>query len=478
MQTLLIGFIVYFIIIGLISLASYLTTQKKNAGYSQTILADRSINYVLTAFSAHASDMSDWLFMAFPAALYSGGMINAWIAIGLVAGMTIVWKYIAPQLRIATEKYHAMTLSTYFEHRFNDTSGTIRLLSALTCLLFFAVYIAAGLKGFGFIAESVFGLSYTTGLIIALICVISYIILGGYKALAWIDCFQAIFLLIIIFYVPFTALSYIGGFDAIKAAANSKNISLSLLPQSWTQIINTLLMSLSWAVGYLGTPHILTKFMGMKNVTEMTKARYIGLSWQVSVLMAAGLVGLIGIAFFPYTLANKELVFVEMVKHIFSPLHGGFILSAIAGATLSVMTAQILVLVSVFTEDIYRTLCSKNASEKELLWVYRLSIIIIACASFFVSLNKTQSIQLLVHYAWMGFGCSFGPLVLLALHTTYINKYGAYASIITGTLIAALWHHMGYFYLLTHYGLDIPAVLPGFMINIASAYGITWVTKK
>src|SRR5256885_12395038 len=199
MELLLVGFIVYFIIISFIAFASYLTT-KKSSQYAQVILGDRSINYVLTAFSAHASDMSDWLFMAFPAALYGGGMINAWIAIGLVAGMYFVWKYIAPTLRTATEKLNAMTLSTYFEKRFTDTSGAIRLISAIISLFFFAVYIAAGLKGFGFLAESVFELSYITGIIIAIVCVVSYIILGGYKALAWIDCFQALFLLIIIFY--------------------------------------------------------------------------------------------------------------------------------------------------------------------------------------------------------------------------------------------------------------------------------------
>ncbi len=478
METLLIGFICYFIMIGIISLASYLTTQKNSSDYSQVILGNRSINYVLTAFSAHASDMSDWLFMAFPAALYGGGMINSWIAIGLVCGMTFVWKYIAPALRTETEKYNALTLSTYFEHRFNDNTGVIRLLSALTSLLFFAVYIAAGLKGFGFLAESVFHLPYTTGLLIALVCVTSYIIVGGYKALAWIDCFQALFLLIVIFYVPYVAFFHVGGFTAIAQAASLRHISLNILPSSWTEAINTLLMAASWMVGYAGMPHILTKFMGMKNVSEMKKAQYIGLAWQISVLTAAGLVGLIGIAYFPHILPNKELVFVEIVKNLFSPLTVGFILSAIAGSTLSVMTAQVLVLVSVFTEDLYHRTFRKNASEQELVWVYRLTILMIVCASFFVSLNKNQSIQQLVHYAWMGFGCAFAPLVLLSLHSTYINKYGAYASIITGSVVAALWHFTCHDFLLVHYGFDIPAILPGFTLNIMSAYFVTKCTQK
>lgn len=478
MQLILVGFIIYFVIIGLIAVTSYLKTKTRTNEYTQVILGNRSINYVLTALSAHASDMSDWLFMAFPAALYVGGLVNAWIAIGLVGGMWITWQFIAPQLRTATEKLNAMTLSTYFEKRFNDTSGMLRLMSAVMCLLFFAVYIAAGLKGFGFLAESVFNLSYTTGTLIAVICVVLYIILGGYKALAWIDCFQALFLLLVIFFVPIVGFSRINGWNEIVTIAAQKNIPLTLWPDTWLGIINALLMSFSWAVGYFGTPHILTKFMGIADVKEMAKAKYIGLSWQISVLIAAGLVGLIGIAYFPETLANKELVFVEMVKDLFSPLITGFILSAVAGATLSVMTAQVLVLVSVLTEDLYKSMLRPGASNRELLLVYRLSIILIALLSFLFSLDKTSSIQQLVYYAWMGFGTAFGPLVLLSLHSTYINRYGAGASILVGGSIASVWYLIGQPFFLIKYGIDIPAVIPGFFLSIVCAYVISYMTRK
>jgi sodium/proline symporter len=478
MSLLLVGFITYFFIIGVIALASYINNKKNKAQYSEVILGNRSINYVLTALSAHASDMSDWLFMAFPAALYTGGLVNAWIAIGLIGGMFTVWQYIAPQLRRATEKYNCFTLSTYFEKHFDDTSGIIRLVSAILSIIFFAVYIAAGLKGFGFIAESIFNIPYAVGLIVALVCAVLYIILGGYRALAWIDCFQALFLFIVIFYVPYSALIHIGGYSAVIAAAAQKHISLALLPDTWTGIINTLLMAISWAVGYFGTPHILTKFMGINDVREMTKAQYIGMTWQISVLSAAGLVGLIGIAYFPEMLANKELIFIEIVKDLFKPLTMGFILSAVAGATLSVITAQILVLVSVITEDLYHTTLRKNATQKELLWVYRFSILLIAFLSFCISLNKTSSIQQLVHYAWMGFGCAFGPLVILSLHSTYINKYGAYASIIIGGIIATTWHAIGLPFFAAHYTLEIPAVIPGFLLSIIGAYIISRATKK
>lgn len=480
MHLYLVGFVFYFIIVGLIGLAAYLNKSKSKLGsdYTGAILGNRSINYFLTALSAHASDMSDWLFLALPAALYGGGLVNIWIAIGLVCGMWLTWTWIAPDLRRQTEKNNSYTLSTFFENHFEDNSGVLRLLSAAMSLLFFSVYIAAGLKGFGYIAESVFDMNYHFGVFIAILCVIFYISLGGYRSLAWIDCFQAIFLFLVIITVPVVALIELNGFDAIIEQAKLKSIPLTLLPSDTLGTVNVLLMAFSWMVGYFGVPHVLTKFMGIKNLDNVTKARNIGMTWQVSVLGAAALVGIIGIAYFPVDLANKELVFIEMSKSLFSPLVTGFILSAVAGAILSVVTAQVLVLVSVLTEDFYKRTLRPQATNRELIWVYRFGIIIIALFSFAVSSNKTISIQELVHYAWMGFGCSFGPLVILSLHSKYINRFGAGAAIITGGSIAALWEILFQVQIFKEYGLQIPAVIPGFILSFAFAYLISWLSKK
>lgn len=479
MQLLLVGFIVYFLIIGLIALVSSVHHKKSAQGeYGQVILGNRSVNYFLTAFSAHASDMSQWLFMGFVALFYTNGFMSGpWIALGLVIGMWFTWQFIAPELRKKTEYFKAYTLSTFFDKRFQDHAGILRLLSAFISLFFFAIYIAAGLKGFGFLAESLFNLPYIVGTLVAIIFVIFYIIFGGYKALAWIDCFQALFLLLVIFIVPYVAFGAVGGWQAILNAAHEKNISLTLLPKSLWEVLNGILLAFSWGVGYIGMPHLLTKFMGITDVKEMHKAKYIGLSWQVSVLTAAGMAGLIGIAYFPLLLAKPELVFVEMVKNLFSQLSAGFILSAIAGATLSVITAQMLVLISVITEDFYKGIFRPAATSRELLLVYRISILIIALLSLCISLNRTITIHHLVDYAWIGFGSSFAPLVLLSLHSKYINKYGAYACLIVGSVIAALWPTYVQPLVFGAYGLDISAVIPGFGLSVLAAYIVSSITR-
>jgi sodium/proline symporter len=478
MHLYLIGFIAYFLIIGLIGITAYWSNQKNkvDSDYASAILGNRSINYFLTALSANASDMSDWLFMAFPGALYAGGLIEGWIAIGLVIGMWITWKLIAPGLRKSTEKFNAFTLSTFFERRFDDKSGIIRLLSATMCLFFFSVYIAAGLKGFGYLAKSVFAIPYQYGLLIGMFCVGFYILLGGYRSLAWIDCFQALFLLVIIFLVPAIAFFKVGGWSSISNQADIKNISLHFFPDTTLGIANAILISFSWMVGYFGMPHILTKFMGIKNVNEMAKAQRISIAWQISVFSAAGFVGLVGIAYFPEALSNQELVFVEMSKTLFPPLIAGFVLSAVTGAALSVVTAQVLVMVSVLTEDFYKRTLRPTATSEELIWAYRFGILLITICSFYVSRDEATSIQHLVHYAWMGFGCSFGPVVILSLHSQVINKYGAYASILAGGLIAALWENLGKSFFAANCSLNIPAVIPGFFLSFIFAYLVSWLT--
>lgn len=474
----LIGFFVYFFAVSCIAALVYFSNKReRKSNYSDAVLGGRSVHYMLTALSAQASDMSDWLFMAFPAAIYGGGLINGWIAVGLIFGMFITWHFIAAPLRIQTEKYNVITLSSFFEKRFSDAYGIIRITSGILSIIFFSVYLAAGMKGFGFLAESVFRLPYECGTFFAAICVSFFVILGGYRTLAWIDCFQALFLLIVVFLVPAIAFFHVGGISAISHAIAMHHISFNFFPTTLIDWINTLIMAISWSVGYFGTPHILTKFMGIDDVKKMKKAQYVGMIWQALVLCAAGISGIIGIAYFPLLLSNKELIFVEMVLDLFSPFVAGFILSAVAGATLSVMSAQMLVLVSVITEDFYRFI-KPSTKEKELLFVYRSAVLIVSALSFLVSLQKNVSIQSFVSYAWIGFGCSFGPLVLLALYSRFINKYGAYAVLTVGGFVAIFWRLWFEKSIERITGIYVSAVVPGFILSLFAGYLVSYITVK
>lgn len=470
----IIGFIVYLSILFCIVFAAY----KKTAAAQVTegfMLGNRSINYWLTALSAHASDMSDWLFMAYPAVIYAGGLMHAWIAISLIIGSFLSWQFIAPRLRIETERYNAFTLSSYFAARFKDKQGMLRLMSALMSLLFLTVYIAAGLKGIGFLLESVFDIPYVVGVFIAIVAITIYTFVGGFIAVAWIDAFQALFLMGVLVIVPLIIYTAINGIPAIQQAAMMQGISLSILPHSMADVIQIIFISCTWGLGYFSMPHILTKFMGISDAREMHKSKYIGMAWQITVLTAATAVGLIGMAYFSESLlANKELIFIEMVKDTFAPVIAGFMLCAVLAAAISTIDAQVLVLAAVLTEDFYKNI-QKGVKHEQLFSFYRWSILAIAGVAFCIALPQAVTIQSLVKYAWVGLTCSFGPAVIAALYIRWVNQWGALAGIVIGGSVSAVWEWMA---TITVYGIKVPAALPGFIAGFMAIILISLLTRR
>jgi sodium/proline symporter len=443
--------------------------QKTSADF---MLGSRSVNYWVTAIATHATDMSSWLFMAFPGVIYAQGIFGCWSAIGILFFMLITWQFVAQKLREATAKYKALTLSSYLEKHFNDKSGAIRILSAAFALFFFALYISAGIVALGRALEATFGFSYHTGIMLGTITVALYAILGGFIAIAWNDFLQGMFVLCVIVFFPIYALYLIGGFPIIIKATTLKNITLSLFPDFSLATIGSLLSAaLGWGLGYFGQPHILVNFMGIDNPKDTYKAKYIGLSWQVITLSAATLIGLIGIAFFKTPLINDELVFISMVKVIFSPFIAGLILCAILAAAISTMDSQILVSASMLTQDIYKKIFNKKASPKQLLTLSRLAAVAIVFISLALAFNNKESIFSLIGYAWGGLGSTFGPVVLLSLYSKKITRNGALAGIVVGGVTAALWKYTG-----------LPpekyAIIPGFALSFFSTVMVSRLTRR
>lgn len=457
------AFIVYFAIL----LALGLIFHKKQKTSSDFILGNRSLNFWLVALSAHASDMSAWLFMAFPMTLFTLGLSHVWIALGLLIGMYLNWQFVAPRLRSMTEKYNCYTLSSFFEERFNDRSGMIRIISALVMVIFLTHYLSAGLIAMGNLFESIFGMDYYIGLTIALVVVVSYTFVGGFTTVAWTDLFQGIFLLAMILLVPFMAYTKINGWTQIAAIAHTRSISLSIAPSaSFESIFTIISLALGWGLGYFGMPHIITKFMGIKHVSEMNKSKWVGMSWQLIALGAATFVGVVAIGFFPEGLAKPELVFVEMVKSLFHPFVGGIILCAIIAANLSTMDSQILVCGSIISEDLYVPMHQTQPSDKKILLTSKLSVLFISFVALLLAFNRSSTVLDTVLYSWSGLGSAFGPLVLMSLYSRHVNKYGAIAGIVAGTVVSMLWPTLNP--LLTSY--KVPPMIPGFFLSAAAIY--------
>lgn len=463
----LIAFLAYLSILLVLGLAVH----KKSRTESDFIMGGRGLSFWLTALSAHASDMSAWLFMGFPMAVFLLGPVACWIAIGLLIGMFLNWHFIAPKLRRETEHLDSYTLSTYFERRFNDTSGTLRLLTAAMTLLFMTHYLSAGLIAMGILLESVFGLDYSLGITVATLVALTYTFVGGYVTVAWMDLFQGLLLIVVVVIVPLMAYMSLPPDMTLSAAAAAQNISMSLIPDfSAAWLIHTFAMGFGWGVGYFGMPHILTKFMGLKDPSQMYKAKYLGISWQFIALGAASAVGLVGIAFFPDGLSNPQLIFVEMVKILFHPLAAGFILCGILAANMSTMDSQILVCASVISEDVYKFFSRDTPASSQVLRVARFGVILIAAIALAIALQKqTATILDTVLYSWAGLGCTFGPLILMALFYSGTNRYGAIAGILVGGLFAASWPTLNP--LLTD--IPMPATAPGFCLSLFVIWAVS-----
>lgn len=447
----LIAFVLYFAFFLGLSIFFY----QQNTSTASFMLGDRSMNYWVTALTTQASDMSDWLFMAYPGLIYGVGLFNAWVAIGLLVFMFLNWHFIAPRLRRATEQHQSITLASFFERHFGDTSGLIRLMTVFFTTYFIVYYIGAELVGLGRLFETTFEVPYNIGITISITLVVVNIIIGGFIAAAWGDALRGIFLAAMIVMVPVAGLISSSCSPAL-ANASFAQFATALVPDfSWYTLSHILLLSMGWGLGYFGSPHILINFMSIKDPEQMHKAKYVGFSWMAVVLAAATAVGLVGTLFFTTPLANRELVYVEMVKHLFHPLFAGFILCAVLAATMSVMTAQILATASIITEDFVKPWFGQTLSEATYLKVVRGSIILLPLLAYGVSFNSTLPINDLIAYAWSGLGLSFAPVVIAALYLPFAKKTGVYCAMLIGGLFGMFWPNLN---------VNFLPLLPGFIL--------------
>lgn len=400
------------------------------------ILGNRSLNRWSTAMAAHASDMSNWLFMAYPGMVFLKGGAHIWAAIGLVLMMWLNWMLVAPRLRKETEKTESVTITGFFEQKLGRSWPRGRLTISLFLFLFYTVYVAVMLVGMGVLIQTLFPVSYSFGVFVGALLILPYILVGGYKTLARIDLLQGIFLLAVIFFVPIYITNNLGGFSVLKQGVQSAGMSFSLF--TGTSIWGNLFLMLGWGIGYFGQPHILTKFMGIKNPLEMKDSRRIGMTWQILTLGAASFVGFVGIAVFSQ-LENSEHVFIELVRSYFSPFVSTLFLCAVLAAIINAISSMLLVLSSTVVEDIYVRFFRKNCSDQEQLFVSRIAIILSISIGLWIALLNFATLDGLVFYAWSGLGAIFGPLVLSSLYFKKITSKGAWLGVITGGGLVALW---------------------------------------
>ena len=418
---------------------------RRTRDFDDYILGGRSLGGYVTALSAGASDMSGWLLMGLPGALYLTGLSEAWIAVGLVIGAYLNWRFVAGPLRLYTERSaDALTLPDYFTTRFGENGKLLRVVSALVILVFFALYAASGIVAGARLFESVFGLPYAQALWWGAAATIAYTLIGGFLAVSWTDTVQATLMIFALVLTPVIVMMAVGG-PAASIALIEQNDPQKL---SWIGAggVVAVVSALAWGLGYFGQPHILARFMAAESVRTIPQARRIGMTWMVLCLGGAILVGFFGISYFeahpgeagPVN-ANPERVFIVLAELLFNPWIAGILLSAILAAVMSTLSCQLLVCASALTEDFYRGFVRPAAGERELVWFGRAMVALVALVAIFLARDPNSRVLGLVSYAWAGFGAAFGPEVLMSLFWRRMNGWGALAGIVVGAATVIVW---------------------------------------
>ena len=447
------AFIVYLFIMMSIGLYFYFKTND----LSDYILGGRQLGPAVTALSAGASDMSGWLLLGLPGALYAGGMNNIWIAIGLTIGAFLNWQFVARKLRVYTEKANnSITFPDYLENRFQDKTRVLRVISAFVILVFFTIYVSSGLVGGAILFERTFGLDYQIALWVGAVVIVGYTFLGGFMAVSLTDFIQGILMFCALITVPAMAIKLAGGWDKTLVAVN--NVSPDHLDAFAGMTTMGIISLMAWGLGYFGQPHILTRFMAIKDPNNTPKAQLVGMSWMVLGLFGAIFTGFAGIGFLDAPLENSETVFIVLAEALFNPWIAGIILAAILSAIMSTIDSQLLVCSSAVAEDFYRSILKKDASPKELVWIGRFSVLILAIIATSFASDPNSKVLDLVSYAWGGFGAAFGPVVILSLFWRRMTRNGALAGMITGAVTVIVWKNLsgGIF--------DVYEILPGFVL--------------
>ncbi|MCF8777296.1 sodium/proline symporter PutP [Vibrio sp. IRLE0018] len=464
-------FIAYLLLMVAIGLYAY----KKTSSSSDYFLGGRSLGPWPAALSAGASDMSGWLLLGLPGYAYAAGIESFWLAGGLLVGTWANWLVSAKRLRTYSIQTDALTLPEFLSRRFDDKSKLIQTISAFFILLFFLFYTSSGLVAGGKLFETVFGLDYSTAVIIGTLCVVSYTLFGGFLAVSWTDLVQGLLMAAALMIVPIAVME--GGFGQLTTDMHNINPELLTLwndakgePLSAIAIISLV----AWGLGYFGQPHILARFKASRTNRELGTARRIAVSWTALSMAGAILVGLVGLVWVnghPGTeLGDGEKIFMLLVNSVFHPVIAGILLAAILAAVMSTADSQLLVSSSALAEDFYKQVIKQDASSQEIVMVGRIGVVVISIIALVLAMTPDSSVLGLVSYAWAGFGAAFGPAVVLSLYWKGMNRNGALAGILIGGITIVVWKQ------LTGGWFDVYEIVPGIIFSTIAIIAVSKLT--
>lgn len=493
--------IAMFVYMGLVILIGLYYAKRANESSENFFIGGRSIGPWVAALSAEASDMSGWLLMGLPGVAYFFGLSDAiWTAIGLALGTYINWLLVAKRLRsYSTIAGDAITVPDFLSNRFKEKRKIIMTIAAVFILVFFTVYAASCFVTVGKLFNAIFGIKYQYMMIIGAAFVIFYVIIGGFLAESASDFMQAIvmiFALVVVFLTGtisaggissvFSNIKQIPGFfeffgiasPVLRDGVQQVSAGQPLFGEAGSYGFITVLSTLSWGLGYFGMPQVLLRFMAIRDINELSKSRRIATSWCVISLIAAVSIGLIGRTLYPSALltqSDSESIFILMSTNLLPPLFAGLIMAGILAATISSADSYLLIATSAVAQNIYKGILKKKASDKEVMVVSRIILLLTAVAGVILALDETSVIFKIVSFAWAGFGATFGPIMLFSLFWKKTTQSGAIAGMVAGGSMVFIWN-----YLIKPLGgvFGIYELLPAFIVSCITIVIVSLLSKE
>ena len=475
----------YFVLMLAIGFYAY---RKSTGTAEQYTLGGRQLPPAVAALSAGASDMSGWLLLGLPGALYAAGLVEAWIGIGLFVGALLNWIIVAPRLREQTERYdNSLTVPAFLAARFPTTALPLRTISGLVIVVFFSVYTASGLVGGGKLFTTAFGglidvgwaSDYSIGVWLTLGIVMTYTVIGGFLAVSLTDFVQGCIMMIALVLMPALVLTTGQGNGIGQAAERLRDIDPTFLSMTEGLSIIGFLSAIAWGLGYFGQPHIIVRFMAVRSVKAVPTARNIGMTWMGISLLGAISLGIFGRAYVERNdleIQDPETIFIVLAELLFHPLITGFLFAALLAAIMSTVSSQLLVASSSLTEDFYRLFLRRQAGDKETVLVSRVSVLLVGLVAAFLARDPDSQVLGLVANAWAGFGAAFGPLILLALTWSRMTGTGAVAGLVTGAAVVIGWIGLGWNKSFLG-GEGVYEIIPGFLCATLAIVAVSLLTK-
>lgn len=479
-----ISLLLYFIL--MLAIGFY-AARKSTASSEEYLLGGRNLPPAVAALSAGASDMSGWLLLGLPGALYVAGLVEAWIGVGLTIGALVNWIVVAPRLREQTERYdNSLTIPEFLSRRFPSRAMALRVVSAIVVVVFFAVYTASGLVAGGKLFQSAFGelvnfgwlSDYAFGIWLTLGVVLVYTVVGGFLAVSLTDFVQGCIMMVALVIMPLVVLYGPGGGGLEQASQTLAGVDPNFL--SWTEGLSFIgfLSAVAWGLGYFGQPHIIVRFMAVRSVADVPTARNICMAWMVISLVGAVSLGVFGRAYVTrngMTLEDPETLFIVLANLLFHPLVTGFLYAALLAAVMSTISSQLLVSSSSLTEDFYRLFLNRNAGERESVTVGRISVVLVGLVAAYIAGDPDSRVLGLVSNAWAGFGAAFGPLIILSLTWPRMSGSGAVAGLVVGAATVIVWIALGWNASFLG-GPGVYEIIPGFLASWAAIYFVSRAT--